>query len=184
MTTPINFLYMAALKGVQLILVGAYQAGKTWLLYSYLNELEKAIHQRPTCGIDIIPHTITIDGRDIDLCLFETSGDERFEMITLVYYKNISGFLLVFDLTNKQSFDKAFSKWLNYILKHGKRDADVILVGTKCDLKNKRAISRERAQIMADELGMRYIETSSQTRYNVDLVFETLARDVIARVKI
>lgn len=68
------------------------------------------------------------------------AGQEAFKSITRQYYRGTAAALLVYDVTNKKSFDDA-SSWLTEIRKHGSRDTTVILVGNKCDLRNNRQIS-------------------------------------------
>ncbi len=161
-----------------LMLTGHHLAGKSWLFNSLQGTRNNGYQW--TVGLDIITKEFKIsEGRTVSFKICDSPGHEKFETITTsAYFHNMSGFLLVFDVTDEDEFERyTFNKWHDYILKMGKRDVPVILVGTKRDLK--RQVSTERALIRADDLGIKYYEVSSVTRQNVDLVFETLAKDVL-----
>ena len=163
-----------------LFLTGHHKAGKSWLCSSLQGI--KGSGYNWTVGIDFINKDFTMSNGDVhSLRIIDSPGHEKFEtLITQAYFKSASGFLLVFDITDEKSFESyTFNKWLDHIKTLGRKNVPVILVGTKCDLEEKRQISRERAQIEADKRGIKYFEASSVTRQNVDLVFETLAKDVV-----
>ena len=162
---------------VWLMLTGHHRAGKSWLFNS-LQGTRNTGYQW-TVGIDIMIKEFQISQeRTVSVKIFDSPGHEKFETITTsAYFHKMSGFVLVFDVTDEDTFERyTFNKWHDYILKIGKRDVPVILVGTKCDLE--RQVSRERALAIADNLGIKYYEVNSVTRQNVDLAFETLVKDV------
>lgn len=169
-------------KTLKLIITGHHGVGKTWLQYKYCQETPD-VSIPSTCCIDL--RTTTIQpclGKDttVNTYIYDASGQERFEaIITGTYFKHAPGFILVFDVTNEYSFDRAFQKWLEYIRTKGPKHPVIVLVGTKCDLKNEREVSQERAQIVTDELGLKYFEVSSVSGQNVDLVFKTITQQII-----
>ena len=160
--------------------IGEDSVGKTWLLRTFVDNIRPGYTIPATVGVDFRIKTVTISNkRRIKLELWDTSGHERFRTITFGYFRRRPGFLVVFDSTRKNTFDLAINYWLKKIEGHCIIPNPVIyLVSTKCDLKDEREVSQERAQIVADELGLRYFEVSSYFTYNVDLVFQTLAEDM------
>ena len=163
-----------------LMLTGHHKAGKTWLFNSFQGRMEREYSW--TCGIDLIQHDFTTsNGSEMSFAVCDSPGHEKFETLTTkAYFGNVSGFLLVFDITDEVTFQQyTMNKWYKYINTLGRDNVCVILVGTKCDMEEKRQVSRDRAQVVADDYGLRYFEVSSVTRHNVDLVFQTLANDVL-----
>ena len=87
----------------------------------------------PTIGIDFKLRTIELDNKKIKLQLLDTAGQERFKTITTAHYRNAMGILLVYDITNEQSF-KNIEEWLKNIEKHTSQPVNKILIGESCDL--------------------------------------------------
>ncbi|KAK3553256.1 hypothetical protein QTP86_032787 [Hemibagrus guttatus] len=109
--------------------------------------------------------------------LEDTAGQERYRTITTAYYRGAMGFLLMYDITNQDSFN-AVQDWATQIKTYSWDNAQVILVGNKCDLEDDRLIPTEDSQRLADELGFQFFEASAKDNINVKQVFERLV-DVI-----
>lgn len=119
-----------------------------------------------------------IGNKTVKLKIWDTAGQERFRNITTQYYKNADGILLVFDVSDKASFDKT-SQWLNQIKTNNSNDhVVVLLVGNKCDVED-RQVSVDQAEAFAKEYGLNYFETSALTNYNIDDAFAFLAGQII-----
>ena len=109
-------------------------------------------------GVDFKLKNIEIDGKKIKLQIWDTAGEERFRTITTSYYKGAHAILIVFDITEKDSFDHV-KNWVADIDKFAKQGVLRILVGNKCDLEKQRNVSKEEANELAEKLGIKYIET-------------------------
>ena len=153
----------------RIAIVGDPQVGKSSLLHKFSGRNDS----KYTIGVNFQFINIVLEDNEVKLLVLDISGHKRFEDIAVSYYQSTSGFLLVFDITNKESF-LSLHKRIESIKKYCKEFAEIILVGTKCDLEMKREVSQERAQIMADEWGLKYFEVSSVNGYNVDQVFRML----------
>jgi small GTP-binding protein len=99
-----------------------------------------------------------------------------------LYYKGKNGILVVYDITNRQSFDD-INFWLNEIEKIANKNTVLLLVGNKCDLEDERKVSFQEGKDFADNNGMKFIETSAKTNQNVDEAFEILIDEVIKNNK-
>ncbi len=99
-----------------------------------------------------------------------------------IYYKGKNGILVVYDITNRQSFDD-LNFWLNDIEKIANKNTVKLLVGNKCDLEDKREVTFQEGKDFADNNGMKFIETSATTNQNVDEAFEILIDEVIKNYK-
>ena len=109
------------------------------------------------------------------LIIHDTAGQEKYRSMTRSYYKNAKGIILVFDLTNENSFLK-LNKWITEISENTE-DVVIILVGNKADL-NDRKVDKKKAENFAKERDIKYIETSAKEGTNILLLFEELAIDM------
>nr|XP_053636962.1 ras-related protein Rab-3-like [Cherax quadricarinatus] len=107
----------------------------------------------------------------------DTAGQERYRTITTAYYRGAMGFILMYDITNEESFNSV-QDWCTQIKTYSWDNAQVILVGNKCDMEDERVISYERGKQLADQLGLEFYETSAKENINVKAVFERLV-DII-----
>ncbi|VDP12354.1 unnamed protein product [Onchocerca flexuosa] len=128
-------------------------------------------------GIDFKIRTIELDGKKIKLQIWDTAGQERFRTITTAYYRGAMGIMLVYDITNEKSFDN-IKNWIRNIEEHASSDVDRMIIGNKCDIEERRQVSRERGEQLAIEYGTKFMETSAKANINVEEAFFTLARDI------
>jgi len=96
----------------------------------------------------------------------DTAGQERYRTITTAYYRGAMGFILMYDITNEESFNSV-QDWVTQIKNYSWDNAQVILVGNKCDMEEERVISSERGKQLAEQLGVRFFETSAKENINV-----------------
>uniref|UniRef100_A0A0K0DR68 RAB3A, member RAS oncogene family n=1 Tax=Angiostrongylus cantonensis TaxID=6313 RepID=A0A0K0DR68_ANGCA len=105
--------------------------------------------------------------------LQDTAGQERYRTITTAYYRGAMGFILMYDITNEESFNSV-QDWCTQIKTYSWENAQVVLVGNKCDMDAERVVSIERGKQLADQLGLEFFETSAKENINVKAVFEKL----------
>ena len=121
-------------------------------------------------------------GRRINLQLWDTAGQERFRSLTTAFYRNAMGFIIMFDITNQQSFLNVRS-WIDQLRLHSYCDSpDIVLCGNKADLESKRVVSWSKANTEASMYGIPYFETSAATGLNVSKSIETLLDLVMTRM--
>jgi len=95
----------------------------------------------------------------------------------LIYFICLKGILLVYDITSEKSFD-SIRNWIRNIEEHASSDVERMLIGNKCDMNDKRQVSKERGEKLAIEYGMKCMETSAKLNENIENAFFTLARDI------
>lgn len=111
------------------------------------------------------------------LQMWDTAGQEKFKSILTSYYKGTHGILLVYDITNKQSFVD-LQLWLSEVEKHGRENVVKILIGNKKDLESQRQVSSEEASKFAESQGMKYLETSAKDGLNIEESFVNLVKEM------
>uniref|UniRef100_A0A3Q2UQP4 Ras-related protein SEC4 n=1 Tax=Fundulus heteroclitus TaxID=8078 RepID=A0A3Q2UQP4_FUNHE len=132
-------------------------------------------------GIDFKIRTVELDGKKIKLQIWDTAGQERFRTITTAYYRGAMGIMLVYDITNEKSFDN-IRNWIRNIEEHASADVERMILGNKCDMNDKRQVSKERGEKLAIDYGIKFLETSAKSSLNVEEGFLTLARDIMSRL--
>ena len=111
------------------------------------------------------------------LQIWDTAGQERYRTITTAYYRGAMGFILMYDVTNEESFNSV-QDWVTQIKTYSWDNAQVILVGNKSDMEAERVVTYDRGKQLADQLGLEFFETSAKENINVKNVFERLV-DII-----
>lgn len=98
---------------------------------------------------------------------WDTAGQERFRTITSSYYRGAHGIIIVYDITDRESFDNV-KQWLSEIDRYACENVNKLLVGNKCDMDSKRQVEYEEAKAFADERGIPFLETSAKDATNVE----------------
>ncbi|XP_054152902.1 ras-related protein Rab-10-like [Oppia nitens] len=161
----------------KLLLIGDSGVGKTCILFRFSDDAFNTTFIS-TIGIDFKIKTIELRGKRIKLQIWDTAGQERFHTITTSYYRGAMGIMLVYDITNPKSFDN-IAKWLRNIDEHANEDVEKMILGNKCDMEDKRVISRERGETIAREHSIRFLETSAKANINIDRAFLELAEAIL-----
>ncbi|EPB92377.1 GTP-binding protein [Mucor circinelloides] len=165
---------------IKLLLIGDSGVGKSCLLLRFSDDSFTPSFIT-TIGIDFKIRTIELDGKRIKLQIWDTAGQERFRTITTAYYRGAMGILLVYDVTDDKSFGNV-RNWFSNIEQHASEGVNKILIGNKCDMEDKRVVSAEQGQTLANELNIRFMETSAKANIGVEEAFFDLARDIKKRL--
>ncbi|XP_006538910.1 ras-related protein Rab-42 isoform X1 [Mus musculus] len=164
----------------RIALLGDAGVGKTSLLRCYVAGARGAAEPdpEPTVGVEFYSRALQLPaGLRVKLQLWDTAGQECFrcgeKCITRSFYRNMVGVLLVFDVTNRESFEHIQAWHQEVVSTQGPDKVVFLLVGHKCDL-NTRCVSSQEAEELAASLGMGFMETSAKSNCNVDLAFDTV----------
>ena len=134
-----------------------------------------------TIGVDFKMKTLTLDDQLVRLQIWDTAGQERFQTITSNYYNGAHGILVVYDVTDRESFN-AVKRWMAEVKKHTAADVVRLLVGNKSDLAEKREVRTEEGLNLAHFYGVNFIETSAKDAVNVADAFLKLTRAVLEKL--
>lgn len=169
MARPFDFLF-------KLLLIGDSGVGKTCIIYRFVdNKFDSSFIT--TIGIDFKIRTVEIDGKTIKLQIWDTAGQERFDTITSSCYRGAQGIMLVYDVTDEKSF-RNIPKWIRKTEQLSSPTVQKLLVANKCDLIERRLITKERGELLAKHLDIRYKEISALSNLNVEDAFVSLLRKV------
>ncbi|KNA14341.1 hypothetical protein SOVF_108260 [Spinacia oleracea] len=164
----------------KLLLIGDSGVGKSCLLLRFADDsyLESYIS---TIGVDFKIRTVEQDAKTIKLQIWDTAGQERFRTITSSYYRGAHGIIVVYDVTDMESFNNV-KQWLNEIDRYASDNVNKLLVGNKCDLAANRAVPYETAKAFADEIGIPFMETSAKDATNVEQAFMAMTGSIKNRM--
>ena len=160
----------------KLLLIGDSGVGKSCLLLRFADHTYTESYIS-TIGVDFKIRTIELDGKTIKLQIWDTAGQERFRTITSSYYRGAHGIIVVYDVTDAESFNNV-KQWLAEIDRYASENVNKLLVGNKCDLVSKKAVNYETAKAFADKLEIPFLETSAKAATNVETAFLTMAAEI------
>jgi len=165
---------------IKLLMIGDSGVGKTCLLLRYANDSFSPTFIT-TIGIDFKIKNIPLEGKRIKLQIWDTAGQERFRTITTSYFRGAQGILLVYDVTDRQTF-MSIRNWVSQIQMHADMHVNKILIGNKCDMTDLRTVSHDEGEALAKEYNIHFFETSAKQDINVEKAFVTIATDVKNRL--
>ncbi|XP_068142807.1 uncharacterized protein Rab26 isoform X2 [Drosophila tropicalis] len=124
---------------------------------------------------------VVVDGTRVKLQIWDTAGQERFRSVTHAYYRDAHALLLLYDVTNKTTYDN-IRAWLGEIREYAQEDVVIVLIGNKADCSSsERQVKREDGERLGREHNVPFMETSAKTGLNVELAFTAVARQLKSR---
>ena len=166
---------------IKIMVIGESLVGKTALITKYTKNTFGGAYLT-TVGIDFQDKFLNINGKEIKIELWDTAGQERFRNIAKNYFQSSDGFLLVYDLTKKSSFEK-LDFWNEQINLNAPKETKYILVENKKGLEDQREVQIEEGEDFAKKNNIKFYETSAKDGTNVIDVFETLAKEIVNDVE-
>jgi Ras-related protein Rab-1A len=163
----------------KLVLIGDSNAGKSSLLLRFADDTFSDSYIT-TIGVDFRFKTIKVDRKTIKLQIWDTAGQERFRTITSAYYRGADGIVLIYDVTDRDSFNHV-DDWLAEVNRYVGDGTCKVLIGNKCDMDGERQVSSEEGRKKAEELGMAFVETSAKASTNVEVAFQTTSAELVKR---
>ena len=166
---------------LKLLTIGDQFVGKSSIINRYIDDKFNE-NIRPTLAIDYKTKMIQKGENLIKISIYDTAGEEKYRHLIKNYYNGSNGILLVFDITDKNSFDN-LNFWLDELEKNcNLNNLYIFLVGNKTDLKKERKVSYDEAKNFADMKKIPYIEISAKTGDNIDKLFNDFIKGTIINI--
>ena len=159
----------------KLVLLGQAAVGKSSLVLRFVkNEFQE--YQESTIGAAFCTKTLNLEDSSavIKFEIWDTAGQERYESLAPMYYRGAHAAVVVFDITDAESFDKA-QKWIRDLNRQANQNIVICLVGNKIDRDDERVVSTDQAAGYAEENDLLYVEASAKSGTNVTEVFQAIA---------
>ncbi|KAI9355774.1 ras family-domain-containing protein [Pilaira anomala] len=168
--------FSSPLRKYKLVFLGEQSVGKTSLITRFMYDTFDNTYQA-TIGIDFLSKTMYLEDKTVRLQLWDTAGQERFRSLIPSYIRDSSVAVIVYDISNRQSFMNT-SKWIDDVRAERGDDVIIVLVGNKSDLSDKREVTVEDAEKRSKELNVMFIETSAKAGHNVKTLFRKIAQSL------
>ena len=158
---------------VKVTLLGNAGVGKTCIISRFLiNDFKESTNS--TRGADYSQKSITINNQTINLDIWDTAGQENYRSLGRHFYKDSLIVLLVYDITNRESFDDLKTLWYNDLKRYGEQYSVLAIVGSKCDLFENEAVSEEEGRQFAEEKSAEFALVSAKTGVGINSLFTNL----------
>eukprot|EP00009_Paramoeba_aestuarina_P001782 CAMPEP_0201506568 /NCGR_PEP_ID=MMETSP0161_2-20130828/483_1 /ASSEMBLY_ACC=CAM_ASM_000251 /TAXON_ID=180227 /ORGANISM="Neoparamoeba aestuarina, Strain SoJaBio B1-5/56/2" /LENGTH=213 /DNA_ID=CAMNT_0047900703 /DNA_START=79 /DNA_END=720 /DNA_ORIENTATION=+ len=172
---------MAENHNFKVVVLGEGCVGKTSLVVRYVQNEFYAEH-RTTIQASFLSKRINIDGARVNVAIWDTAGQERFHALGPIYYRDANGALLVYDITDQDSFLKV-KNWVKELRKMLGKDIVLCIVGNKIDLERNRTVTQREAEAYAATVGANHLQTSAKQTIGVDEVFLNLSKRMLERAR-
>jgi Ras-related protein Rab-1A len=165
--------------------MGEGTVGKTTLKHHFLTG-SFTENIMATIGADFATHNIQVDDYDVTIVIWDIAGQESYSFMRETFYNHSEGALLLYDVTNKESFQKLESNWLVVVEEAIQHKIPIILCANKVDLRSNRVVSKKEGEKFTSNMKKKgwditYLETSAKKGQNVNQSFETLTKKILAR---
>jgi len=158
----------------KLVLLGDTAVGKSCLVVRFVRD-EFFEFQEPTIGAAFLTQTVALDDSTVKFEIWDTAGQERYRSLAPMYYRGAAAAIIVYDITNPDSFTGAKS-WVKELQRRGDPNVVIALAGNKADLESRRKVEFEEANSYAEENGILHLETSAKNANNVKALFVEIAK--------
>lgn len=157
-----------------MVLVGHTSVGKTCVVRKATTGsfTEDSV---PTLGASYVSKLVSVGSTDVRLQIWDTAGQERYKGMTPMYYRGAHVALLVYSVTEQESFD-AIDSWLQSLQDSADPNIILFLIGNKCDLENERVIDTETGREKASKINANFYEVSAKTGNGIDELFQDIPK--------
>ena len=160
----------------KIVIIGDSGVGKSNIFTRFIKD-EFNLDSKATIGVEFSAKNVKIRDKVIKAQVWDTAGQERFRALAKNYYRGAVGALLVYDITNYESFKNA-EKWFKEVKEHAEPHLVTLLIGNKNDLEETRAVKTEEGSEFAEKQGLGFVETSAKNNINIETAFNRLVTEI------
>ncbi|OHS94812.1 small GTP-binding protein [Tritrichomonas foetus] len=161
----------------RVVIIGDASVGKTSLLNQLIDHNFQE-YEQSTIGANYQLYVEEIDGTKIEIQIWDTAGQEKFKSLGPIYYRNSLGAAVVFDVTNRKTFDD-LSEWITSFTEVAGTDTTIVIVANKTDIVERQQVEFDEVKEWAESNGYMVFATSAKTGDGVTELFRALARDIL-----
>ncbi|CAD8207182.1 unnamed protein product [Paramecium octaurelia] len=163
----------------KVLLIGNSGVGKSCMLMRY-SENQFTNNFYNTIGVDFKTKTVAIGEHNVKLQIWDTAGQDRFRTITCSYYRGAQGIIIVYDITDRESFENV-KTWIAEIDKYASESVNRMLVGNKADITERREVSYEEGLELSRQFQIPFYETSAKSSTNIEAAFTHITKNILNR---
>jgi len=164
-------------RNFKIVLLGEGSVGKTSLLLRYVrNEFNE--EHITTIQASFLSKKLTVDDTRVNLAIWDTAGQEKFHALGPIYYRDANGALLVYDITDRDSFDRV-QNWVKELRKMLGDNIVLVIAGNKADLERRRVVTLEEAEQYAASVGAKHLSTSAKQNKGVTELFLHMTKELL-----
>ena len=160
----------------KIVIMGYSSAGIRGFILRFIDDSSTANHLT-TLGFDFRIKTINFENKLVKLQIWDFGREEFYQNITKTYYKGAHGLILMYNVTERNSF-QSVRNWIKQIEAHGDKSVKKVLVGHKCD-EHGRVVTKEEGKKLAEEYNIGFFESSARNNINVSEVFNYLIKEIL-----
>ena len=161
-----------------IIILGNYQVGKTAITQRLCNDVFESDKLKVTCGVGFLTKDMVVDNNKVTLNIRDTAGDERYQSLMKMYYNELHGAVIVYDISAKTSIDK-LKYWIDDLDINGNSMECRVVIGNKVDMEKYRQVGQFEGKSLAASRDMDWCECSAKTSEGIKEAFEALIRKMI-----
>ncbi len=162
---------------IKLVLIGEQAVGKSSILKRFCDN-DFGLNMIGTSGVDFRSKIVKIDNKSVKLIIYDTAGQQRFKSITKNFYRCSNGIILVYDISDKITFDN-LKEWIKTVKKNADSSVEIVIVANKTDLEKQ--VSTEQGKSFALENSIDYIETSAKSGSCIHELFDLIVHNILKK---
>ncbi|CAK60180.1 unnamed protein product (macronuclear) [Paramecium tetraurelia] len=162
------------------VLTGNLGVGKSSLIQRFAGD---QFSESQSLSVDFRQRTLHLEDNNVKLQIWDTAGQERFRTITSAYYKGAEAIIMVYDVTQADTFEEIDKYWLPETKKYGEKNVQLLVIGNKNDLEEQKQVETAKAQEYCQSHNLQFAECSAKTADHVNNVLIQLSKNGIEKKK-